>query len=77
MVFIRSLLFALIFYASTVYAVLSTLAVAGLGGDIRPHVSRWARFHRWCCRVIVGIETAEEQSQKKLPPGFNMAPRMR
>ena len=60
MVFIRSLLFALIFYAGTVYAVLSTLAVAGLGGDIRPHVSRWARFHRWCCRVIVGIESRIE-----------------
>jgi HlyD family secretion protein len=28
-------------------------------------------------RVIVGIETAEERSQKKLPPGFDMAPRMR
>ena len=28
-------------------------------------------------RVIVGVETAEEQSQKKLPPGFDMAPRMR
>lgn len=28
-------------------------------------------------RVIVGIETVEDRSQKKLPPGFNMAPRMR
>jgi HlyD family secretion protein len=27
--------------------------------------------------VIVGIETAEEQAQKKLPPGFDMGPRMR
>jgi HlyD family secretion protein len=28
-------------------------------------------------RVIVGIETAEEQAQKKLPPGFDGGPRMR
>lgn len=28
-------------------------------------------------RVIVGIETAEEQAQKKLPPGFDSGPRMR
>jgi HlyD family secretion protein len=28
-------------------------------------------------RVIIGIETAEERSGKKLPPGFDMSPRMR
>jgi HlyD family secretion protein len=28
-------------------------------------------------RVIIGIETAEERSGKKLPPGFDMGPRMR
>lgn len=28
-------------------------------------------------RVIIGIETAEEQARKKLPPGFDMGPRMR
>jgi len=28
-------------------------------------------------RVIIGIETAEEQSRKRLPPGFDMGPRMR
>lgn len=28
-------------------------------------------------RVIIGIDTAEEQSRKKLPPGFDMGPRMR
>ena len=27
--------------------------------------------------VVVGIETPEEQAQKKLPPGFDAAPRMR
>ena len=27
--------------------------------------------------VIIGIETAEEQAQKKLPPGFDATPRMR
>jgi len=28
-------------------------------------------------RVILGIETPEEQAQKKLPPGFDSSPRMR
>ena len=28
-------------------------------------------------RVIIGIETAEEQAHKKLPPGFDTGPRMR
>jgi HlyD family secretion protein len=28
-------------------------------------------------RIIIGIETAEEQARKKLPPGFDMGPRMR
>ena len=28
-------------------------------------------------RVVIGIETAEEQARKKLPPGFDMGPRMR
>jgi HlyD family secretion protein len=27
--------------------------------------------------VILGIETPEEQAQKKLPPGFDGGPRMR
>jgi HlyD family secretion protein len=28
-------------------------------------------------QVILGIETPEEQAQKKLPPGFDSGPRMR
>jgi HlyD family secretion protein len=28
-------------------------------------------------RVVIGIETPEEQTQKKLPPGFDTGPRMR
>jgi HlyD family secretion protein len=28
-------------------------------------------------RVVIGIETPEEQTQKKLPPGFDSGPRMR
>jgi HlyD family secretion protein len=28
-------------------------------------------------KVILGIETPEEQAQKKLPPGFDGGPRMR
>jgi HlyD family secretion protein len=28
-------------------------------------------------RVVIGIETPEEQTRKKLPPGFDSGPRMR
>jgi HlyD family secretion protein len=28
-------------------------------------------------RVVIGIETQEEQTRKKLPPGFDSGPRMR
>lgn len=60
MIIIRSLLFALIFHAGTTVIVLIALAACWLGADLRPHVARWAQFHRWCCRVLVGIESRVE-----------------
>ncbi|TZG25978.1 lysophospholipid acyltransferase family protein [Sphingomonas montanisoli] len=65
--FIRSAAFAFAFYVGTALMVLWAVL-------IMPVVSRdrivagmiWSRFHRWCARVLVGIETRVEGT---LPPG--------
>jgi 1-acyl-sn-glycerol-3-phosphate acyltransferase len=72
MIFVRSLLFALAFYSGTLVAVLAALPAAWRGSDnIRGHAVRWARFHRWCCRHILGIESRIEG---KAPRGAVLAP---
>jgi 1-acyl-sn-glycerol-3-phosphate acyltransferase len=54
--FLRSLAFALIFYAGTVLFVLTALPILPMHPAVmrRPGHS-WAEFHRWCCRVILKI----------------------
>lgn len=59
MTFLRSLLFAFVFYAGTLIAVLAALPAPD-GDRVRAHTMRWARFHRWCCRHILGIESRIE-----------------
>lgn len=65
MVLIRSLVFAVIFYAGTVMAVLSALLFGRNERHVRAHTLRWARFHRWCCRHILGIENRIEGEAPK------------
>ena len=61
MTLFRSLLFALVFYAGSLLAVLIALPASLWNGDaVRAHAVRWARFHRWCCRHILGIESRVE-----------------
>ena len=61
MAVLRSLLFALVFYAGTVPAVLLSFPVGLLGtGAIRGWTHGWVRFHRWCARNILGIRTRVE-----------------
>ena len=61
MTFLRSLLFAIAFNAGTIVAVLGALPSALSGSPrIRDHAVRWARYHRWCCRHILGIESRVE-----------------
>jgi 1-acyl-sn-glycerol-3-phosphate acyltransferase len=55
MTLLRSLLFALVFYPGSLIAVLAALPVSSRA--VRDHAARWARFHRWCCRYLLGIET--------------------
>lgn len=58
---VRSALFALIFYSGTVLAVLLAL-FAGLIGraSLIRVVYGWARWHRWCAAVLLGIRSRVE-----------------
>lgn len=61
MTILRSLLFALIFYAGTAFEVITALIASRRGGmAVRAHALRWAQFHGWCCRQILGIENRIE-----------------
>ena len=64
---IRSILFALIFYAITVVAVLAAFVAVRFGdAALRRHARRWATAHRWCARWLIGIQTRLEGD---IPPG--------
>ena len=63
---LRSALFALVFYAWTVIAVLLAFPISLLGTKaIRGWAYLWARVHRWCARLILGIRTRVEGSPPK------------
>lgn len=68
---IRSALFAIAFYGGSVVHVTGTLLAARLGGPLGERgvfriVLAWARYHRWCARYLLGIQTRYEGS---FPPG--------
>jgi 1-acyl-sn-glycerol-3-phosphate acyltransferase len=64
---LRSALFAALFYPGTVVAVLLALPASLIGaGALFRMVHSWARWHRWCARVALGIRTRVEGSP---PPG--------
>jgi 1-acyl-sn-glycerol-3-phosphate acyltransferase len=66
MAFLRSILFALVFYGWTVVAVLLSFPVSLLGTQaIRGWAYAWVRFHRWCARHILGITTRIEGTPPK------------
>ncbi|PZO90756.1 MAG: 1-acyl-sn-glycerol-3-phosphate acyltransferase [Sphingomonas sanxanigenens] len=59
--FVRSLLFAVIFYVGTAMIVLSGLVAALFGRDaLLCFVQLWARYHRFCSRWILGITSRLE-----------------
>lgn len=61
MAVLRSLLFALIFYGGTVFAVLGALPVSRFGSrPLRRYAIGWALFHRWCARRLLGISSRVE-----------------
>ncbi|SFS04906.1 lysophospholipid acyltransferase family protein [Sphingomonas jatrophae] len=61
MIVLRSLLFAMIFYPGSLSAALSSpiAALFGRPALIR-HAIRWTRFHHWCARVLLRIDTRVE-----------------
>lgn len=61
MTLIRSTLFAIFFYAGTVVAVLTAFLLVPFGMPaVRRQALRWARYHRWCARWILGIRSVVE-----------------
>ncbi len=59
MALLRSILFALIFYPVSLVIVTMALIAADRDG-LTLNVLRWARWHRWCCRHLLGIESRIE-----------------
>lgn len=57
----RSALFTLVFYGGSIPLVIAAvLAMAFNQAAVIRHSRRWARFHAWCARHILGIETRVE-----------------
>ena len=53
MTFIRSFLFALLFYPGTLIYVLSVIAVAPIGDrPVQAVVHAWSAFHNWLVRNV-------------------------
>ncbi len=64
----RTLLFRIIFYGGTVGAVVLVLSTALVGGvAVRRQAMRWARFHHWCTRRLLGIEILIEGTLPRGP----------
>jgi 1-acyl-sn-glycerol-3-phosphate acyltransferase len=58
---IRSILFALIFYLGSIVMVLLAIAAVPFGqAPIVAGSRRWAQWHRWCARALLGIRVRVE-----------------
>lgn len=58
---LRAILFAIIFYTGSLFYVLAGFIAAAIGdGTMRRHAIRWALFHRWCTRLLLGIKSRVE-----------------
>ena len=65
---LRSVLFAIVFYSGTVFAVLGMPPVALLGSKaVRAYARGWCRFHGWCAAALLGIHTRVEGTIPKGP----------
>ena len=67
MQWLRSALFALLFYPGTLLYVLTVFAVAPFGtAPVRAVVRGWADYHHWLVRFVLGIRW---QIDGEIPPG--------
>jgi 1-acyl-sn-glycerol-3-phosphate acyltransferase len=65
---LRSVLFVLFFYPGSVVAVLLAFAAAAMGrGALDSIVQNWARYHRWCAAVLLGVRSRVEGTPPKEP----------
>lgn len=61
MIFLRNILFYLIFYGGSVFFVIASVVSIPFGaGPLRRAVAAWSRFHRTCLRLLVGINVKTE-----------------
>ncbi len=61
MALLRSCVFAFAFYLGSIFLVLAAIAAIPFGQDAIVSASRsWARWHRWCAKYLLGIETRVE-----------------
>lgn len=66
--FVRSVLFALVFYSATVLFVAAAFLAAPFGRQpFNAVVMVWARFHRWCAAVLLGVRSRIEGDAPKMP----------
>ena len=58
MLLLRNLLFYPVFYLGSLYHVIGSVLLMSLGSRrrFRIMVTDWSRWHRWCARVILGID---------------------
>ena len=71
MALIRSLLYAVIFYAGTVIAVIAAFPISLLGRPrLRTFVRGWSRFHGGCARYLLGIVPRIEGAIPRRPVLF-------
>ncbi len=67
MALLRSTLFALIYYLGCLVTVPAALCAVPFGEEaVIRAARRWARWHRWCARVLLGLSTRVEGT---LPTG--------
>lgn len=59
---LRSLLFYIVFYLGSIYHVAGSALLITLGSrrTFRRVVEDWSRWHRWCARVLLGIDQRVE-----------------
>ena len=65
MAFVRSLLFAIVFYPATVLCVLSAFPASLFGsGALHAVTHAWVGIHRWCARIC----SASDPREGTIPP---------
>ena len=69
MLLLRNLLFYPVFYIGSLYHVFGSVLLMSLGSRrrFRIMVTDWSRWHRWCARVILGIDQRFEGTMPAEP----------